>query len=99
MAYDPPAIEYDAAKNRENRRKHGVPLSLAALMFERAVFETIDDRFDYGETRWNALGLIEGRVLHCTYTWRGKRRRIISLRKATKQELNAYFEATRRQGD
>lgn len=55
--------------------------------------EQIDDRHD-DEARINALGIVAGRVFHCTYIWRGEHRRIISLRKATRQEANDYFQIT-----
>ena len=40
-------------------------------LFDGPTDETVDDRSDYGETRINALGEIEGRVYFVTYTWRG----------------------------
>ena len=40
-------------------------------MFDGPIVETIDDRFDYGETRINVLGEIEGRIFFVTITWRG----------------------------
>ena len=49
-------------------------------------------RKDDGETRYAALGPIEGR-LHCVcFTVRGNKLRIISLRKANEREVKIWLE-------
>jgi uncharacterized DUF497 family protein len=50
----------------------------------------IDDRFDYGEARNVAFGLINGRLFACVYADRHGERRVISLRKANKREVMRY---------
>ncbi len=85
-------IEFDEEKDVANRAKHGLPLAFAALLFEGDYKEKIDDRRDYGETRMIAIGPIAGRLCVCVYTWRENMRRIISLRKANKKEIDAYDE-------
>jgi uncharacterized DUF497 family protein len=91
------AIDWDDAKNRRNRRDHGVDLS-AAVRFEwDTATLRIDDRHDYGELREIAKGFI-GDVLHVlVFTRRVEAIRAISLRKATKKkkERNQYVEETR----
>ena len=52
-----------------------------------------DLRKDYGEIRFICYGVIGLRVHCCIYADRGDVRRIISLRKANKDESNDYFEA------
>lgn len=79
------------SKDRLNRRKHGVSLHAAALLFEGVVAEWPDDTMNHGEERWIALGLIGGRVFTCIYTMRGKRRRFISLRGADYGETEKYY--------
>ena len=59
-------------------------------LFDGPVTETVDGCTDYGETRINALGEIDGRVYFVTYTWRGAVRRIISARKANEREQRTY---------
>ena len=51
----------------------------------------IDDRFDYGETRYQTLGLLKARVVMVVHTESGTVIRIISARKATKYEEETYF--------
>ena len=55
--------------------------------------ERLDDRFDYPETRWYAIGLAEGRPITVIYTdVDDETRRIISTWKAEKHEEKAYFD-------
>ena len=83
-------FEWDAAKRQRNLRDHGVDFIDVAPLFELTILETIDDRFDYGETRIRCLGEIGGRVYVVIYTRRGENRRIISARKANAREQRTY---------
>lgn len=84
-------IEYDSQKARQKFEKHGVALDYAARIFLGAVVEYEDVRKNYRETRFIALGEVEGRVYVVVYTWRNGRRRIISARKANGREQRAYY--------
>lgn len=83
-------LEFDSAKDVVNRAKHGVPLAAGLFVLESRVGEVIDDRRDYGEERMNAFWFIEGRLFVCTYTMRGDVYRVISLRKASRQEQRRW---------
>ena len=52
----------------------------------------MDDRFDYGETRFTTLGLFHGIVLLVVHTETDETIRLISARKATKYEEESYFQ-------
>ena len=84
-------VEFDDAKDAANIAKHGVSLALGAVVLENCLGEVIDDRRDYGETRVNAFGLVAGRLFACTYTMRNGARRIISLRRASRQEQRIWL--------
>ena len=84
-------IEFDDAKDRANRAKHGVSLALGAVVLQRSIGEIVDDRRDYGEIRMNAFGLVQGRLFACTYTVRGETLRIISVRRASRQEQRLWL--------
>ena len=84
--------EFDPAKDSANRAKHGVALSLAEVMFAAPHLTFDDDRFDYGEKRQIAVGLIRRRLFVCVFVDRGSTRRIISLRKANSREVKRYGE-------
>lgn len=53
--------------------------------------DEIDRRFNYGEDRFNFTGMAGGALLTGTYTDRNGRFRIISARKATRNEQDDYF--------
>lgn len=87
-------FEWDAEKNRANFRKHGVRFEEAQTVFfdeEALVFDDPDHSDD--EDRFLLLGFSAlARVLvavHCLRD-RGDTIRIISARKATKTEREAY---------
>ena len=63
-------FEWDPAKSRENRRKHGVEFETATLVFEDPVILSRKDLLYRGEEqRFNALGEIApGIVLFVVYT-------------------------------
>lgn len=82
-------IEYDPAKDAENRAKHGLPLEIGAVVIEAAFHVELDDHPD--EERWRVYGWVEGRMLVCVHTMRGSVYRIISVRKATKREVRAWL--------
>jgi uncharacterized protein len=85
------AFEWDEDNRKAHLAKHGVDFRRMPALFDGPMDEIVDDRSDYGETRINALGEIEGRVYFVTYTWRGTNRRIISARKANGREQGKYY--------
>ncbi len=83
-------IEFDPVKNARNIRERGLSFQLAeAFEFETAVIR-LDDRKDYGESRFNALGYIGQRLYVMTFTPRVDTIRVISLRKANNREIRRY---------
>jgi len=99
MCVRPPAEGYDLPpfdprKDAENQRNHGVSLALGtSVIADHHAIEAIDDRFDYGEERWNVLGMVDGKVYIATYTDRDDGPRFISVRLAGRRETERYFEA------
>jgi uncharacterized DUF497 family protein len=91
------AFEWDEAKSRRNAVERGLPFELAMALFSGPILEREDTRFDYGERRIVALGAVEGRCFVAVYTPRGAPdrpvRRIISFRKATREESHVYRQA------
>jgi uncharacterized protein len=85
-------FEWSPSKAKENYAKHGVNFELAKAVFrDPFAIEFLDDRRDYGEERFVILGLVEACVLYVAYTERQDAVRIISARRATKNEQEAYF--------
>lgn len=88
-------FEWDESKARANWEKHKVSFATAAATFLIERLERIDDREDYGEVRWIALGSVDGTVYRIVYTWRGERLiRIVSAQKASKDEREIYYRET-----
>ena len=87
-------FEWDEVKNSINKSKHKIDFTDAMKVFfdERRVTR-IDNRVDYGEERYQVIGMTQQRVLFVVYTERSENTiRIISARKATKYEQQIYFE-------
>jgi uncharacterized DUF497 family protein len=76
-------FEWDECKAAENVTKHGVSFETARLVFKDIfAIERPDNRFDYGEQRFNIVGMVQDRLLSVIYAVRGQRIRIISARGA-----------------
>jgi uncharacterized protein len=84
-------FEWDDAKALENRRNYGVRFEIAAGVFDDPHrYEDADDRQDYGELRLVTVGRAGRRFLAVVFTERGSAIRIISARKATRDERQRY---------
>lgn len=83
-------ITYNSAKNQRN-------VALRSLSFDQVIefdFETAmiaaDNRKDYGEVRYNALGYLGERLHVLCFTMTEQGIRVISFRKANKREVIRY---------
>ena len=85
-------FELDTAKDRANRKKHGIDFRTATKVFLDPHVIEFDDMGAPGERRFNAIGLVDGRMLFVTYTVRGEIIRIISARGAEPHEKRKYHE-------
>ena len=83
---------WDENKRLSNMKKHGIDFADVPTMFEGDVFSIEDTRFDYGETRYITFGLLQYRVIVVAHTDKNEVIRIISARKATKNEEKTYFK-------
>ncbi|MDR0443362.1 MAG: BrnT family toxin [Treponema sp.] len=85
-------FEWDEKKNAINIMKHGVSFDDAkAVFFDSERFEFYDEGHSFFEDRWLILGLSGWELLMVSCTERKGRIRIISARKATKNEEEEYF--------
>jgi uncharacterized protein len=92
-----PKFEWSKTKARSNHAKHGVSFDLAKRVFKDPfALEFLDDRQDYGEDRFLIIGRVDGHVLFVAYAEPGDAVRIISARRATKREQDAYFQQAAR---
>ena len=86
-------VEWHEDKREYNLEKHGIDFVRAARIFDNPILERRDDREDYGEERFIAIGHWNEQFLVVVYTWRVDTRRIISAWKAGKDEERTYYES------
>jgi uncharacterized DUF497 family protein len=79
-------IEFDDAKRHRTLAERGLDFARSAEVFAGVNVTFSDDRADYGEPRFNTIGLLDGRMVVLAWTTRGAARRIISMRKANERE-------------
>ena len=85
-------FEWNSVKELANRKKHGVDFRTAAKVFLDPYLLEFDDLDANGGLRFNAIGLVDGRMLFVSYTMRGDVVRIISARGAEPHEKRKYHE-------
>ena len=85
-------FEWDEAKRQANVRKHAIDFADVPQVFDGLTLTVEDTRFEHDETRFVTLGLLRGRVVVVVHTERSGRIRVISARKATRYETQAYYE-------
>jgi uncharacterized DUF497 family protein len=90
---------WDTAKNRANIRAHGIDFADAIAVFDGVTWERHDDRRDYDEERWIAVGPMSGIEITVVYTdlatEEGEVRWIISARRATRNERETFYRRVR----
>ena len=86
-------ISFDPAKSHRNETERGLPFSLVLDLDWRSALMKEDTRRDYGERRFQVLGLIHGRLYALVFTPRHDKVHVISLRKANNREVK-YHEQT-----
>ena len=83
-------ITFDPAKREATLAQRGLDFVEVEEVFAGAVFERVDDRVDYGETRYITIGRLRGRMVVIVWTPRGEARHVISMRKANDREQARY---------
>lgn len=83
-------ITFDPTKNAANLVKHGMELADAIHIDWETLLAIPDTRQDYGEVRMIGYAFIATRLHNVVFTDRENERRIISLRKANKKEVQNY---------
>ncbi len=75
----------------KRQKRRGLDFAEAEKVFMGPTFTFEDDREDYGEQRWVTLGLLGDRVVVIVHTETEEEIRIISMRKANKNEQILFF--------
>lgn len=88
-------FEWDEVKSESCLRTRGFDFAYAAFVFadpNRMIEQ--DNRYSYGEERYQLIGRIESRLFVLVYTPRNDVIRIISARKANQREVRLYENRT-----
>lgn len=81
-------IAFDPAKDAANVAKHGISLARTSDFEPDVMF--LDERRDYGEMRYRAVGRIDGVPHFLVFTMSPTTIRAISLRRAHMKEYRRY---------
>jgi uncharacterized DUF497 family protein len=89
-------FEWDEKKRAENIGKHELDFADAGQIFDAPMVVNIDNREDYGETRFIGIGFLRNIMVAVVFTEPGAETiRVISLRKALKYEREQLEEFIR----
>lgn len=83
-------IEYDDDKRRRTLQERGLDMAHAADIFRGYTFTVEDQRWNYGEQRFVTRGVLDDDVVVVVWTPRNDARRIISIRRASRNEREDY---------
>ena len=92
-------FEWDEKKERRNIAKHGIDFETAARVFaDENRLEFYDSAHSDEEDRYITIGMIGNvaYVVMVVFTDRGEAIRLISARKATKEERRLYYDYSQR---
>lgn len=82
-------FEFDPDKSDANQRKHGINFTEAQALWEDSVLIEVPAR-TADETRWLVIGQLAGKHWSAVVIYREQRVRIISVRRARKEEVAIY---------
>ena len=85
-------ITYDPDKRRVTLQQRGLDFEDARQIFAGVHYTRQDDRFDYGEVRQISIGLVGEDVVIVAWTERDDSRRVVSMRKADRDERRGYYD-------
>jgi uncharacterized DUF497 family protein len=83
-------ISFDPGKSYRNELERNLPFSLVLDLEWNSALIKEDTRKDYGERRFQVLGLIHGRLHAMVFTLRHDKVHVISLRKANNREVKHH---------
>jgi uncharacterized DUF497 family protein len=86
-------IEWDNNKVASNLIKHKIDFEDAKNIFLDPNRLEREDKRDYDEARIQVIGIVNQVVLFVVYTKRNGRYRIISARRANKNERRQYYQS------
>ena len=86
-------FQWDERKRMSNLRNHGLDFRDVPRTFEGPTYTFEDDRFDYYEQRYVTLGFLGDLTVSIVHTETRTTIRVISFRKATRNETSILFQS------
>ena len=86
-------VSFDPAKRAKTLEQRGLDFADAALVFGGRIMTKQDTRRDYGEDRFQTLGLLGGRVVMVVWTLRADAHHVTSMRYCHDSEANSFHDA------
>jgi len=83
------AFEFDPSKSESNRVKHGIDFEQAQLLWNDPMLLEIAAKTD-DEPRFLVVGVVDDKHWSAVITYRGATVRLISVRRARKEEVSLY---------
>ncbi len=83
-------ISFDPVKNARNIHDRGLSFDLAAEFDFATATIALDVRYEYGETRYVAIGYLDARLHILCFVETEKGIRVISFRRANEREVKRY---------
>ena len=86
-------ITFDPSKRDLTLKHRGLDFARAEEVFAGPTATVVDDRFDYGETRFISAGHLDDRLVVMVWTQRGEARHVISMRHCHAKEEEVWLRA------
>lgn len=83
------AFEFDPAKSKANKEKHGIDFDAAQLLWHDDKHIELPSRYDR-EPQQLLIGVIDGKHWSAIFTMRDGRIRLISVRRSRRSEVGLY---------
>gem|GEM_PF-449764 len=83
-------FEFDPDKSLANLEKHGLDFRRAQLLWQDPMRLEVRARTEGTEERWALIASVQDKLWTAVWTWRGDVIRIISVRRARKEEEVLY---------
>ena len=78
-------------KRQQNLKRHGIDFVEAEIIFAGLTLTFEDERFAHDERRYITIGMLGATVVLIAHTESEAEIRVISMRKATRNEQELYF--------
>ncbi len=91
MYTEPVRYTWDEEKRQRTLAARGLDFADAPFVLDGPTYTNEDDRIDYGEVRWVSIGVLRDKIVVIVYTETESEVRVISMRKATRNEREFFF--------